>query len=134
MPRTETFLSRTANILAGQQRRAREHGGLLDYGLEDLRRLAEDALHLPCCYCRCPLLAATFSVDHADPVSRGGGFALENLRVVCRRCNEAKGALDDLEFSDLLALLRTWPDAARKGTLRRLRAGGRALRPVRRPP
>jgi hypothetical protein len=36
-----------------------------------------------------------------------------------------EGALTEDEFTALLALLATWPDEARRGTLARLRAGDR---------
>lgn len=32
------------------------------------------------------------SLDHIQPVSRGGGNEPENLRVLCRPCNSSKGA------------------------------------------
>jgi len=78
--------------------------------------------------CRGPLTARNFGLDHATPTSRGGGWGLDDLRVTCLRCNEIKGALTEDEFESLLALLATWPDEARRGTLARLRAGGRVGR------
>ncbi len=44
------------------------------------------------------------------------------------RCNETKGALTEGEFTALLTPLAAWPDEARRGTLARLRAGGRVGR------
>jgi hypothetical protein len=77
---------------------------------------------------RRPLTPEGFGLDHATPTSRGGGWGLSNLRVVCMRCNETKGALTEDELTALLALLARWPDEARRGTLARLRAGGRVGR------
>ncbi len=123
MCRTATFLRRTANSLASHRRRARQADARLDYGLEDLRALVADALDHPCPYCGDTLRDGTFSCDHADATSRGGSFRLDNLRICCRRCNEAKGALTDEEFCELLAVVRGWPAQARQDVLRRLRAG-----------
>lgn len=125
MPLTDTARRRVRNIIGHHRRRAREAGATLGYGLDDLRRLVAEALELPCPYCRGKLTPKAFGLDHATPTSRGGGWGVDNLRVVCMRCNETKGALTDEEFSALLALLAAWPEEARRGTLARLRAGGR---------
>lgn len=45
----------------------------------------------PVCTLRTHCLAApSVEVDHIQPVSRGGGNDLENLRGVCHRCNHAR--------------------------------------------
>ncbi len=119
---------RVRTILGHQRRRARDAGARIDFGPEALRALVADAVGRPCRHCGVTLTARAFGIDHAQPTSRGGGWGLDNLRVVCMRCNEAKGALSEEEFTALLALLATWPDEARRGTLARLRAGGRAGR------
>lgn len=36
---------------------------------------------------------AAATVDHLLPACRGGGNVRENLRIVCRLCNETRGAL-----------------------------------------
>ena len=40
-------------------------------------------------------------VDHHIPVSEGGPTELFNLRVLCRRCNQAKGRMMPDEFARL---------------------------------
>ncbi len=87
-----------------------------------------DALARPCPHCLGPLTPRNFGIDPARPTSRGGGWGLDNLRVLCMRCNETKGALTEAEFASLLALLATWPEEARRATLARLGAGGRVGR------
>jgi len=32
------------------------------------------------------------TTDHVIPVSRGGSWEHDNLRVICRRCNSVRGA------------------------------------------
>jgi hypothetical protein len=49
---------------------------------------------------------------------------LDNVEVICRTCNLAKGALSAEEYSDLLACMRDWPGEARMNVLSRLRLGG----------
>ena len=67
------------------------------------------------------------SVDHTIPLSRGGGNALGNLVPCCRRCNEAKGAMDGGEWEALVRCLNSdyFADSARNDILARLRAGGK---------
>jgi 5-methylcytosine-specific restriction endonuclease McrA len=50
-----------------------------------------------CSKCRINVRDDEVEFDHLIPISRGGPTTPENLRVLCRQCNRAKGdALDDL--------------------------------------
>lgn len=51
-----------------------------------------------CPYCGVRLSKETATVDHIDPVSRGGGNHAENVTVACRSCNELKADRSLLEF------------------------------------
>jgi 5-methylcytosine-specific restriction endonuclease McrA len=98
--------------------------------LEELRRVVDDHLAMKeCPYCLQPLTIENFSVDHARPISRGGGWEASNLCVCCRRCNEGKGQLTGREWMQLRDVLRSWnAEEAERDVLRRLRAGGRIQR------
>ena len=43
-----------------------------------------------CRYCNSPL-GTDAQVDHAIPVARGGSNDMENLDLICPRCNQEKG-------------------------------------------
>src|SRR5881394_2039333 len=92
------FMKRSANIFRHQGERVRRYGQQLDYTLADLRELAEPCLGLPCPFCQALLTPGNFSIDHADPASRRGSFARDNLIVCCLRCNQTKGPLTEEEF------------------------------------
>lgn len=125
-----TFTRRTANIYNAQKRRAARAGAGLDYTLDRLRTLARAALENPegCWYCSGPMTEANLSADHAQPVSRGGSWSLSNVRVVCGRCNRAKGSLTWTEYMSLLSVVRCWPAETQDSFLRRLQAGAAIVR------
>lgn len=77
-----------------------------------------------CCYCGSPITYKNLSIDHSQPLSRGGSFDLANLRVCCLKCNRSKGAMTEIEFIQLQQLVATWEDGG-KDLFARLRRGGR---------
>lgn len=122
------FNKRTADAIAFHRRLAREANQVLDYGLDELRILVSEALELPCRYCGIPLNASNWGIDHDTPRSRGGSLCLWNVQVICRPCNEAKGALTGEEYASLWAMMVDWPSCARMCVIQRLRSGGRFRR------
>ena len=86
-----------------------------------------------CAYCGCRLTASgrgKVEMDHAVPISRGGGAGTENLRLCCHGDNAAKGPLTESEFKSLLALLDTWDPGAAQSLLVRLKGGYWVYRPT----
>lgn len=51
----------------------------------------------PCCFCRRLLTPTTATLEHVVPLSRGGGWALDNLRLSCEPCNTQRGN-DDFDL------------------------------------
>ena len=80
-----------------------------------------------CAYCARALNTKIFSVDHAQPVVRGGTSALDNLRACCKHCNEVKESMTEAEYRQLLALVAGWQDGGKK-LLARLRSAQVFLR------
>jgi 5-methylcytosine-specific restriction endonuclease McrA len=124
--RTPEWMKRTSDAWHSHRKRALAAGAHLDYGLEDLRRLVEGSAY--CAYCDIRLTPRSWSCDHAVPVSRGGGFELGNIAIVCKCCNLAKGNATADEFKGLLSLVESWHHVARQSLLTRLRIGGKAFR------
>lgn len=54
-----------------------------------------------CSYCGASL-EASFEVDHAVPVSRGGRNVIANYRASCQPCNSRKRTMTEAEFRNLL--------------------------------
>lgn len=51
-----------------------------------------------CYYCRTPLNQKNLTFDHRIPKILGGPDSIWNLVPACKRCNEEKGSLTDVEF------------------------------------
>ena len=94
----------------------------------DMQRLARRIVRgVVCTYCEASVDGITFSLDHRQPISRGGSHDIENLAICCKRCNMAKGSMSYDEYCSLLYLLRTFCDGG-ESVLRRLVSSGNMFR------
>lgn len=117
---------RTYAIFRHQKLRAEELGIWLDYTLDDLRSIVQLALsRANCPYCQDLMTAKTFSADHKIPVARGGGMGMNNIIICCTPCNQVKGALDAIEYKELLSLVNGWSIPVKKNLFARIRAGSK---------
>lgn len=55
-----------------------------------------------CPYCRVALTADSKSIDHLDPISRGGSHSISNVTVCCRACNTKKNSTSFLDWMQSL--------------------------------
>ncbi|GIW79449.1 MAG: hypothetical protein KatS3mg105_1256 [Gemmatales bacterium] len=118
------FNQRSQEWFLAARREARFHGERLDYTLYDLRYFVANNLGSRCChFCRGPVTADSFAVTSKNPPERGGSFAFHNLVVTCSLCHRAKGALDYIEFKELMAVLSTWSPRVCEYFLTRLKNG-----------
>lgn len=106
--------------------RAKKTGDWLNYLKEDLHGVVEKALQRKQCpYCARSLTAENFGADHRLPLSRGGKWTLENLVICCKECNLVKGALDEVEYRELLQLVGTWVPEVKVNLFARIKGGSR---------
>lgn len=73
-----------------------------------------------CRYCRGYFTLEQIAVDHANPLSRGGGAELDNLEFPCSPCNSRKGSMRPDEYIRLLLFLDTQIPMAKTDVLNRL--------------
>ena len=64
------------------------------------RVIERDGYH--CVYCDDDLENKEIHMDHVIPESQGGPTTYTNLQVTCRKCNLAKGVLNESEFTNRL--------------------------------
>lgn len=51
-----------------------------------------------CAYCNESVALDDSTVDHKQPLSRGGTHAMHNLCMACEECNRRKGSMTAEEF------------------------------------
>lgn len=56
-----------------------------------------------CFYCNIALTKLTRSLEHLQPLTRGGTNGYHNLTLSCKDCNLVKGDLTVAEFADYVA-------------------------------
>jgi hypothetical protein len=58
-----------------------------------------------CAYCNCKLSQKSATIDHVQPLSRGGENRPDNMILACYRCNQSKGSRTVIEWAaDILAV------------------------------
>lgn len=81
-------------------RRARKRGGMTGPELRQWERAQRKVCHW--CGVKCP---TAYSIDHVQPLSKGGKHEASNLVIACRPCNSRKHDRDPFEFAQSLGRL-----------------------------
>lgn len=76
----------TTQIEANDRRRAKKHGVDADFSASDYRRLRTEAGGI-CAYC---LERRRLTLDHVEPISKGGPHIPANAVMACQSCNTSK--------------------------------------------
>jgi len=82
---------------------------------ETLRKLLYKSFYIDgfrCEYCNIPLKIndeypyyRIFSFEHKQPLDKGGDNSIENLAIVCHRCNIVKGPITENTFRQIIKFL-----------------------------
>lgn len=57
-----------------------------------------------CAYCKVNI-STGYHADHVVPVAKNGRHIIENIQLLCRSCNQRKGAKDPFEFANEIGKL-----------------------------
>lgn len=68
------------------------------------QRVGVNAIQCP--YCLTPIDILSLTLDHMTPRAMGGQFALDNMEIICRDCNERKGPMSHQAFRLLIDFIR----------------------------
>ena len=63
--------------------------------------------------------------DHSTPLSNGGESVLNNLQMICARCNTRKGPLDEKDFKKVMNWVNKQTLEVKEYLTRKLAKGGR---------
>jgi hypothetical protein len=108
-----------------RQRCLRLYPDLVDSvpSVDVLHEWLENQKPLTCYYSDVPLSVYDISIDHKQPLSKGGTNDLSNLCVSSQDMNTAKGGLNEKEFKSLLKTINKWSKDSGDMFLARLRYG-----------
>lgn len=126
------FMKRSAGIYSGMRARRRKLEGqsdkMLPFTIASLRIMLEHAINGACPYCTQEITVKTMSADHKIPVERGGKWGSQNIEIICRSCNLAKGRTTRAEFGRIMDVLNEFDPKVRNEVLGRLKAGASVIR------
>ena len=114
------LMKKSSTLRTSLKRRSREYEVLFDISLKEIRELIYSAYGKRCKYCRNILKVNNMVCDHNIPLSNGGESVLNNLQMICARCNTRKGPLTNKAYSKLLAWLKRQNQNTRDYILRKL--------------
>lgn len=87
------FVPRSSRALSKRERRV-----LSQHAKRHVKRATIRDCGRRCVYCATPLMLETATLDHVQPLARGGDHAPGNLVAACQSCNQMKGSMTPLEF------------------------------------
>ena len=114
------LMKKSSTLRTSLKRRSKEYEVLFDISLKEIRKLILSAYGRKCKYCINILKVNNMVCDHIMPLSGGGDSTLDNLQMICARCNTRKGPLTDKAYGKLLAWLKRQNQNTRDYILRKL--------------
>jgi len=114
------LMKKSSTLRTSLKRRSKEYEVLFDISLREIRELIHSAYGKRCKYCKDILKVNNMVCDHSIPLSHGGESVLNNLQMICARCNTRKGPLTHKAYSKLLAWLKRQNKNSRDYILRKL--------------
>ena len=114
------------NLVGGIRKRC----GLTNEEVSSLKAWLDDVKQnepTNCEYCSSKIKFIQVSIDHRQPMSRGGTSSLDNLCVCCKQCNQAKGNMTEVEWRSLLYIFAGFEDGGER-IIKRLVAAGNMYR------
>lgn len=124
LKKTDPLKLRSRNLRSGMRTRSTE--GMYIPTAKELEEWLKAIKDFVCYYTGVQLKHTDFSVDHKQPLNRGGTNTLDNLCICTKQINTTKGTMTEKEFKSLLKFLSKWEDEG-AGLLRRLRMAGKAF-------
>jgi 5-methylcytosine-specific restriction endonuclease McrA len=79
-----------------------------------------DSYGKDCCYCKTVLNVRNMSADHKNSQFSGGENTLENIEIICNKCNRRKGILSKETYTDFIEFIKKYNEDEQKYFLRKM--------------
>lgn len=113
-------MKKSSTLRSTLKKRSHEYAVIFEMSLPDIRRLLLQAYGNQCKYCGHVLNFRNMVCDHMVSLSNGGDSTIDNLEMICKRCNTRKGPLDTSEYESIVLWLSTKEESVRNYINRKL--------------
>ena len=117
------LMKKSATLKSSLKKRSKEYEVKCEITLDEIRNLFLKTYGKKCRYCTETLVVSNIVCDHVYPLSMGGDSIINNLQIICSRCNTRKGNLTHKEYKSLLRWLSKQNENMRTYVLRKLAKG-----------
>tara|TARA_R100000808_G_scaffold13155_1_gene32202 strand:+ start:4988 stop:5425 length:438 start_codon:yes stop_codon:yes gene_type:complete len=114
------LMKKSSSLRSTLKRRSREYEVEFNISLKTIRELFLSNYGKPCRYCPSVLDIRTMVCDHIIPLSHGGPSTLENVEMICNRCNTRKGPLTAIQYKNVVNWLNSQPEQVSSYIYRKL--------------
>tara|TARA_R110002020_G_scaffold23434_1_gene77906 strand:- start:1406 stop:1891 length:486 start_codon:yes stop_codon:yes gene_type:complete len=114
------LMKKSSTLRSTLKRRSKEYEVEFNISLTTIRELFLSNYGSPCKYCDNILDVRNMVCDHVVPLSCGGPSTVNNLEMICRRCNTRKGPLTSDEYEIVITWLKQQPEQVRSYIFRKL--------------
>ena len=113
-------MKKSSTLRSTLKRRSKEYEVVFKISLPTIRNLLLRHYSKPCIYCNNILDVSNMVCDHIIPLSSGGPSVVNNLEMICKRCNIRKGPLTGKEYRILIEFLEKQPEHVSSYVFRKL--------------
>ena len=113
-------MKKSSTLRSSLKRRSKEYEVKFDISLETIRELILSQYGSKCRYCDNKTHVRNMVCDHIIPLSMGGDSTINNLQLICGRCNNRKGPLTHDNYKHILNWLNTCEIEVKEYVLRKL--------------
>ena len=114
------LMKKSSTLRSTLKRRSKEYEVLFEISLPTIRNLLLRHYSKPCIYCNDILDVSNMVCDHIVPLSSGGPSIVQNLEMICKRCNIRKGPLTGREYRIFITFLEKQPKHVQEYVYRKL--------------
>ena len=114
------LMKKSSTLRSTLKRRSKEYDVVFKISLPTIRNLLLRHYSKPCIYCNNILDVSNMVCDHIIPLSSGGPSVVNNLEMICKRCNIRKGPLTGKEYRILIEFLEKQPEHVSSYVFRKL--------------